>query len=179
MQMSVRHCLAVLLSGSAFVVSAASAQITEVKAPPATTIIEVDAAKPANYRISRTIFGSFLEPIGNSTYNGLWAEILENPSLEAGLWDAPHIRQMLEENPALARASNLGLPLPWEPLNPGEGNRYEIRQGDAANSWLYLRVLGLPGQLTGIRQEVYLPLHRTLSYRGSLYARHVSGPTRL
>src|SRR6201996_4623843 len=101
MQMSVRHCLAVLLSGSAFVVSAASAQITEVKAPPATTIIEVDAAKPANYRISRTIFGSFLEPIGNSTYNGLWAEILQNPSLESGLWSASNVERMVHDEPAL------------------------------------------------------------------------------
>lgn len=155
------------------------AQVTVDQPIPTVATVRVHADQPAGIEIPRTIFGSFLEPIGNSTYNGLWAEILQNPSLEAGLWDAPHVRQMLEGNPALARASNLGLPLSWEPLNPDEGNRYEIRQGDAANSWLYLRILGVPGEPTGIRQQVYLPVHRTLSYRGSLYARHVSGPAGL
>ena len=155
------------------------AQITVEQPIPAVATIRVHARQSAGAEIPRTLFGSFLEPIGNSTYNGLWAEILENPSLEAGLWDAGHVRQILESNPALARASDLGLPLPWEPLNPAQGNRYEIRNGDAANSWLYLRILGLPDQPTGIRQEVYLPVHRTLSYQGSLYARHVSGASGL
>lgn len=155
------------------------AQITVEQPIPSVATVRVHAGQPAGAAIPRTIFGSFLEPIGNSTYNGLWAEILENPSLEAGLWDTAHVARMVEEDPALARASNLGLPLPWEPLDAGEGNRYEIRYGDAANSRLYLRILGVPGQATGIRQQVYLPVHRTLSYRGSLYARHVSGPAGL
>ena len=175
--MSVRHCLAVLLSGSGFVVSAASAQITEVKVPPATTTIEVDAAKPANYRIPRTIFGSFLEPIGNSTYNGLWAEILQNPSLEENLWDTNHIATMVREEPSLTRASNLGLPLPWEPLNPRQGNRYEPHWGDAANSWRSLEVIGVPGEETGIKQMVYLPVQRELKYEGSLFGKHLDGPS--
>src|SRR5207237_5994879 len=42
------------------------------------TKIEIDARKAASYTIPRTIFGTFLEPIGNSTYNGLWAELLQN-----------------------------------------------------------------------------------------------------
>jgi alpha-N-arabinofuranosidase len=72
---------------------------------PAPVKIEVDAAQRANYQIPRTIFGSFLEPIGNSTYNGLWAEILQNPSFEENLWSAPAVVRMLRENPELARAS--------------------------------------------------------------------------
>lgn len=152
-------------------------QITVEQPIPAVANIHVDAAKSAGTEIPRTIFGSFLEPIGNSTYNGLWAGLLQNPSLEAGMWDAPHVRQMLEQNPALARASALGLPLPWEPLSAGEGNRYQILYGNAANSWRSLVVMGLPGTPTGIRQEVYLPVQRTLSYKGSLYARHISGPS--
>jgi hypothetical protein len=58
------------------------AQITVVKPVPARATIAVDAGKTAGAPIPRTIFGSFLEPIGNSTYNGLWAELLVNPSLE-------------------------------------------------------------------------------------------------
>ncbi|HEY6448066.1 MAG TPA: alpha-L-arabinofuranosidase C-terminal domain-containing protein [Acidobacteriaceae bacterium] len=164
----------VALSGTA-----ATAQVTVNQPIPRVATIRVDAAHSAGAEIPRTIFGTFLEPIGNSTYNGLWAEILENPSLEMGLWDANHIRQMLAADPALGRASDLDLPLPWEPLDYGEGNRYELRYGDAANSWMSLRILGVPGQPTGIRQQVYLPVQRTLAYNGSLYARHVSGPTGL
>ncbi len=42
-------------------------------------LIEVDAGKIL-HAIPRTIYGTFLEPIGNSTYGGLWAQILVNPS---------------------------------------------------------------------------------------------------
>lgn len=156
-----------------------TAQVVVDQPIPSVATIHVDAARSAGPAIPRSIFGSFLEPIGNSTYNGLWAEQLENPSLEMGLWDAGHIRQMMDERPELARASNLDLPLPWEPLNYGQGNRYELLSGDAANSWMALRIFGIPGEPTGIRQKVYLPVHRTLSYEGSLYARHRSGPAGL
>jgi alpha-L-arabinofuranosidase len=153
------------------------AQITVNQSIPATATIQVDASRTAGNAIPRTIFGSFLEPIGNSTYNGLWAEILQNPSLEAGLWSAGNVSRMLREEPALTRASELDLPVPWEPLDPNQGNRYELRYGNAANSWRSVVIMGVPGQPTGIRQKVYLPIHRTLEYKGSLYARHLSGPT--
>lgn len=157
----------------------AAAQITVDQPIPATATIQIDASQPAGSAIPRTIFGSFLEPIGNSTYNGLWAEILQNPSLESGMWSAGNVGRMLHEDPELARASSLGLPLPWEPLNPNQGNRYEPRYGDAANSFRSVVIMGVPGEPTGIRQKVYLPVHRTLEYKGSLYARHLSGPSGL
>lgn len=169
--------LGVLLYVSAS--SIVAAQITVHQPIPSVATIRVDASKRAGAEIPRTIFGSFLEPIGNSTYNGLWAEILRNPSLESGLWSAGRVSQMLREEPSLERASQLGLPLPWEPLNPNQGNRYELRYGDAANSWRSLVIMGVPGQPTGIRQQVYLPTHRTLEYKGSLYARHLSGASGL
>ena len=137
--------------------------------------IEVHANRKAPYTIPRTIFGTFLEPIGNSTYNGLWAEILQNPSLEENLWSAAAIARMLDEQPSLSLASHLGLPLPWEPLDPKQGNRYEPRWGDAANSWRSLVVFGVPGSETGIKQQVFLPVHRELRYKGSLYAKRLSG----
>ncbi len=137
--------------------------------------IEVDAGKRADYVMPRTIFGSFLEPIGNSTYNGLWAQVLQNPSFEENLWSAPEIARMIQDHPSLARASELGLPLPWEPLDERQGNRYEPRWGDAANSWRSLAIFGVPGAETGVRQEVFLPVHRELRYRGSIYVKHLSG----
>jgi alpha-N-arabinofuranosidase len=151
------------------------AQITVTGPIPQNVVIDVDAAKPVGEAIPRTIFGTFLEPIGNSTYNGLWAEILENPSFESGLWSSQKIADMLRERPELRRAGDVGLPLPWEPLDLAQGNRYELHYGAAANSFQSLQVFAVPGEATGIRQKVYLPVHRTLSYEGSFYAKHLSG----
>lgn len=106
--------------------------------------IEVHSSEVAGAFVPRTIFGTFLEPIGNAIYNGLWAEILENPSFEANLWNAAQISKMVQDRPSLARASELGLPLPWEPLNERQGARYEPRWNDAANSYRSLFVAGLP-----------------------------------
>ncbi len=138
--------------------------------------IHINAAKKASFSIPRTIFGSFLEPIGNSTYNGLWSEILQNPSFENGLWSAPRVAEMIRSEPSLVRASDLALPLPWEPLDPSLGNRYEPRRGDAANSQQSLAILGLPEHETGIKQKIFLPVHRELEYNGSIFVKHLSGP---
>jgi alpha-N-arabinofuranosidase len=149
-----------------------------IKEPiPKTATIEVNAAVVDSQQIPRTIFGTFLEPIGNSTYNGLWAELLQNPSFEAGLWSPEKIAEMLHDNPELRRSSDLALPLPWEPLDERQGNRYEMHYGEAANSWQSLRLFGVPGEPTGIKQKVYLPVHRTRDYVGSFYDRHISGDT--
>jgi len=154
-------------------------QVTVREPIPQTATIEVNAAQVGMQEIPRTIFGTFLEPIGNSTYNGLWAELLQNPSFEAGLWSPAQTERLLHDTPELRQASDLMLPLPWEPLDARQGNRYEIHLGDAANSWQSLRVFAVPGEPTGIKQKVYLPIHRTRDYVGSLYARHLSGDTNI
>ncbi len=140
--------------------------------------IDVDAAA-IEHAIPRTIYGTFLEPIGHSIYGGLWAQILENPSFEDNLWSAGRLRTMLAERPELVQSSNIGLPLPWEPLIPAQGWRYEPRWGDAANSARSLFIMAVPGAQTGVRQQVYLPVHRVLRFAGSLYAKPVSGPREL
>jgi alpha-N-arabinofuranosidase len=145
-----------------------------VLSAPADAVIEVDAAT-IRHDIPRTIYGTFLEPIGRSLYGGLWAQILENPSFEDNLWSARRIVQMTTQRPALVQSSNIGLPLPWEPLDPDQGWRYEPRWGDAANSARSLLIMALPGKQTGVRQEVFLPVHRVLKYQASLYAKPVSG----
>jgi alpha-L-arabinofuranosidase len=155
------------------------AQVTVTTPIPKTATIDVNAADVSKSEIPRSIFGTFLEPIGNSTYNGLWAELLQNPSLEAGLWSPHNIAEMLKENPELRHAGDLALPIPWEPLDGRQGNRYEVRYGEAANSWQSLRIYGLPDKATGIKQRVYLPVHRTRDYAGSFYAKHLSGDTNL
>ena len=117
-----------------------------------------------------------MEPIGNSIYGGLWAELLQNPSFEDNLWNAGTIQKMLSDEPQLARASQLGLPLPWEPLDAMQGNRYEPRWKDAANSYRSLFLMCLRDKQVGVRQRVFLPVHRMLKCVGSLYAKYESGP---
>ena len=145
----------------------------------AETIVRVDARKTASYAIPRTIFGTFLEPIGNSTYNGLWAELLQNPSFEDNLWDVKHVAEMVKADPELNRASEMGLPLPWEPLRYAQGSRYAPQWNDAANSYRSLLLMALPDKQTGIRQQVYLPVHRISHYVGSVYLKQVSGPAKV
>jgi alpha-N-arabinofuranosidase len=166
-------------SGCLIFVALAQICAAQDLAPAVETTITINAAKPAGWEIPRSIYGTFLEPIGNSIYNGLWAEVLQNPSFEADLWNPQQIADMLRESPELAQASNLGLPLPWEPLNPSQGARYAPERNDTANSSRSLLVMALPGEPTGIRQKVYLPVHRTLRYTGSVYLKLLSGPGRV
>jgi len=149
-----------------------------VRPTPAEVVVHVSAN--GTEVIPDTIFGSFLEPIGNSINNGIVAEILVNRSLEDGLWNHVNLENMFREQPELINSSNeTGIPLPWQPLNTAAGNRYELHVGDAANSWQSLEIMGQPNELTGIKQRVYLPVHRVLSYKVSLYAKHLSGPETL
>src|SRR6202000_412817 len=85
----------------------------------------------------------------------------------------------VRERPEPPPAPPLALPLPWEPLVSGQGNRYEPRWGDAANSSRSLEIMALPAGETGIRQRIYLPIQRTLEYDGSIWVKHLSGPEEL
>src|SRR5437588_4009598 len=165
-------CFLLCLSVSVVLTSVAQGPAKDATLEAAITI---DASKPASYKIPRTIFGTFLEPIGNSIYGGLWAELLQTPSFEDKLWSAAAIQKMTHDEPQLTRASELGLPLPWEPLDAKQGNRYEPRWIDAANSYRSLFLMGLPDKQVGVRQKVFLPVQRTLNYVGSLYAKYQSG----
>jgi alpha-L-arabinofuranosidase len=141
--------------------------------------VEVDPSKPARYKIPRTIFGTFLEPIGNSTYGGLWADLLENPSFEEGLWNAETLKKMLDERPTLIRSSEVGLPFPWEPLHYDQQNRYSSVWNDVANSHESLLVMGLPDGEVGVRQQVYLPIHRTRAFTGRTSLKLLAGPPKI
>jgi alpha-N-arabinofuranosidase len=77
------------------------------------------------------------------------------------------------------------LPLPWEPLRYAQGSRYAPQWNGAANSYRSLLLMALPDALpdkdkqTGIRQKVYLPVHRVSHYVGSVYLKPLSGPARV
>lgn len=153
-------------------------QITQGKPMPGKVTLHVAAA--GTEKIAPEVFGSFLEPIGNSINNGISAEILVNRSLEGGLWNHVNLENMFREEPELVASSNeTGIPIPWQSLNKAAGNRFELHVGHAANSWQSLEIMGQPHELTGIKQKVYLPVQRVRGYRVSLYAKHISGPTAL
>lgn len=156
-------------------VIAVHAQVSVSRPMPATVTVQVGAN--GKERVPVSIFGSFLEPIGDSINNGVVAEILVNGSVESGLWNHTNIENMFRDQPDLIESTNqTGIPLPWQPLSVAAGNRFELHVGDAANSWQSLEILGTPNEQTGIMQKVYLPVQRVLGYKVSLYVKHVSGP---
>jgi len=72
--------LGLWLAGSSRLV----AQMTESGAD-ANGPVHLRISAPSSTRvIPETLLGSFLEPIGHSTYGGLWADVVENPSFENG-----------------------------------------------------------------------------------------------
>jgi len=125
--------------------------------------------------IPANLFGSFLEPIGQSTYGGLWANVVQNPSFEEGLWSAENLETKWNSDAELRAASSLGLPMPWEPLYPAQGSRYAPLRGNAANSAQSILLMSLPDKEVGILEQVYLPIHRELKYTGSVWLKHVEG----
>ena len=170
---------ACLLAYASALTLAAHAQVTPGAPTPPVVSVMVHADQPGS-PVPATLFGSFLEPIGNSINNGVVAQILVNPSLESGLWNHVNLENMFREQPELiASSDDTGIPLPWQALNRAAGNRYKLLVGDAANGWQSLELMGFPGALTGIMQRVYLPVQRTLGYKVSFYAKHLSGPTQL
>ena len=171
-----------MLALSALLANAVLAQMTESSRPPAGQLVHIRVTRPAQSQpISPSLFSSFLEPIGHSTYGGLWAQILVNPSFEEGLWSAENLTEQLNAVPGLREASALGLPTPWEPLDPAQGARYAPVRGDSANAAQSMLLMSLPGKEVGLRQQIYLPTHRELTYNGTVWLRPVEGnvPVRL
>jgi alpha-N-arabinofuranosidase len=139
--------------------------------------IEIRAAEAAPFKIPRTVYGTFLEDIGNSIFGGVSAQLLDNPSLESYDASLGFLRNRFSE-PEFNRSSRDGLPLPWLPLRD-VGMRFEPRWGNAANSERYLFLMGIPGKEVGIRQAVYLPIEREREYEGVLFAIAHEGATEL
>ena len=167
-----------LLFSGASIGSLLSQSLTRyVNSEEADAVITVLPGQKARYRIPRTIYGTFLEHIGQSVFGGVSAQLLDNPSLEPYPASPENINKHFSA--ALFRQSTrFNLPLPWLPVRPA-GRRYEPRAGDAANSATYLYVMGLPGREVGIRQSIYLPTERELDYRGVLFASAAEGPVAL
>ena len=100
-----------------------AAQIISGRPTPAQVVVHVESK--GTQKVPDTLFGTFLEPIGNAINNGIAAEILVNRSLEDGLWNHVNLENMFREQPELISSSNeTGIPLPWQSLNTTAGNRF-------------------------------------------------------
>jgi len=177
-----------LLAGSL----AAQSLASYVRTDKPEAVIDIRAGQQSSFKIPRTVYGIYTENVGNEIYGGLAAQLLENPSLEDYHASLQAMNSRFADR-AFASSMNEGLPLPWQTLRD-VGKRYEsIFGGGAANSDRYIYMIGLPhpeskgikGRPTitteelGIRQGIYLPVHRELEYMGSLFASSVEGPVRL
>lgn len=171
-------CLLLLMSPVPGPAQAVQLMSTYVRSTAPEAQIEIDASKRSPLRIPRTLYGTFLEDIGQSIFGGVSAELLDNPSLES--YDAS--METLQERfsaPEFRLSTARGLPLPWLPIRMDDGWRYEPRWGHAANSDHYLYMMGLNGREVGIRQSVYLPIEREREYQGVLFALSTEGPLNL
>lgn len=165
--------LAGLSAGIAF--SQTISQYVESTDQAASISVRVD--HPASFHIPRTIYGTFLEHIGQSVFGGVSAELLDNPSLE--IYPAnPQIISSEFSAHIFQESTRLNVPLPWIPLRL-DGRRYEPRFGGAVNSNAYLYVMGLQGREVGIRQSIYVPTERQLDYEGVLFALASEGSVKL
>ena len=149
-------------------------------------VIDIRAGQQSSFKIPRTVYGIYTENVGNEIYGGLAAQILENPSLEDYHASIQAMSTRFSDR-AYAESMTEGLPLPWQTLR-NVGKRYEsIFGAGAANSDRYIYLIGLPHpepkgikgrpnvttEELGIRQGIYLPVHRELEYMGSLFASSV------
>jgi alpha-N-arabinofuranosidase len=162
---------------------AAGAPLVEFEeAAPAACRIEVRTAERAARPVSRYLYGKFTEHLWWNVYNGLWAQILKNPSFES--WeligeDWKRIPEWIrrhgfpERFPALRvpEASGGGVAPWWVPWGRAAGVNYSL-DGEAFNSERCQRMAASSVEGgAGIEQPVFLPLHRETRYRLALYAK--------
>ncbi len=171
-------CLYALTVFAAMDLPAAQSISQYVRSEKPDATITLDAAQVAPFRIPRTVFGTFLEDIGDSIFGGVSAQLLDNPSLETYPASLETLRERFSA-PQFAQSSRVGVPLPWLPLRSEDGWRYEPRWGNAANSSQYLYVMGRPDREVGIRQTVYLPVERELNYSGVFFAMSAISPAQI
>lgn len=162
--------------------SVAAPPIEFEEAGPGAARIEVRAAERAAQPVSRYLYGKFTEHLWWNVYNGLWAQILKNPSFES--WeligeDWKRIPEWIrrgdfpEAFPSLAipQAPGGGVAPWWLPWGKAAGVDYGL-DGDALNSEHCQRIAApsVEGG-AGIEQPIFLPLHRETTYQLAFYAK--------
>lgn len=115
-------------------------------APGHLTRIHINAARGAAAPIRQNVFGNFLEFLGGTIYENVWAQALLNPNLER-----------IEQGNTVPPAWDLNGAATW------------IEGG-----YLSPRCVRLGGDGL-LRQRIFLPVHRTRNYTVTLHARAPQG----
>ncbi|MDQ2733074.1 MAG: hypothetical protein M3Y56_15580, partial [Armatimonadota bacterium] len=112
-------------------------------APGGITQIHINAGHTAPWTIQQNIFGNFLEHLGNVVYGGVWADALHNPNLE--------------------KVDDRDTEPQW----------WDVKGSAAWQEGGYLspRCVRLSGTDGTLLQRIFLPVHRTRRFTGTLYAR--------
>lgn len=145
----------------------------------------IDLSRVSDYRVSERLFGKFTENLGANVYGGFWAQILDNPSLEPVSVCRNENNYAWHEFINLKNLTGLDLPDPYEVKNlpyrwfrwNGEACSYQLRD-DACNTshslFLETKDASSSSPDAGIRQPVFLPIHRVKKYRISLYVKQAT-----
>jgi len=124
-------------SGACFLLAgglAAQSLSSYVRTDKPEAVVDIRAGQQSSFKIPRTAFGIYTE---KAVFEGLSAQLLENPSLEDYYSYLPVLNTRFSDR-AFADSLTMGLPLPWQALRD-VGKRYEARFGaGAANSNRYL-----------------------------------------
>jgi len=142
--------------------------------------VHLYADEKAEKPISRYLYGKFTEHLGRNIYGGMWAQVLQNPGFEGWhFWgsDKANIERRLRhyaermDMPDIMDSYRRGI-APWW-LAYGQGDvKYELDK-NSFNSELAqkIQVSSLESPQAGVRQVIFLPLHREKDYELSFYAR--------
>ena len=172
-------------SGCASRVAKSSSMFRFVETQDMAAEATIQLRRVSDYRVSERLFGKFTENIGENIYGGFSAQILDNPSLEPVSVCRGEDNYAWHEFINIKKLTGLDLPGPYEVKNlpyrwfrwNGDACSYQLRD-DACNTShsLFMETNDAPSssQAAGIRQPVFLPLHREKKYRISLYVKQVT-----
>ncbi|MBM3213232.1 hypothetical protein FJZ33_13515, partial [Candidatus Poribacteria bacterium] len=142
--------------------------------------INIHAKEKSKNPVSRYLYGKFTEHLGRNIYNGMWAQILQNPGFEGWhFWGSNYEDMSLRMKHFAERLGmtdvmdsyNRGIAPWWLLYGRGQVN-YELDE-ESFNSQLAQKITAksLESPQVGLRQVVFLPTHREKNYDFSLYAR--------
>jgi alpha-N-arabinofuranosidase len=124
--------------------------------------IEILAGEKAKTPVSRMLYGKFTEHLGANVYNGAWAQILRNTGFEPGdYFGRPHATYPQIE----------GVAFTWESYGKGDVTYSLSTDHINSDTSQSIEVRKLDSPEVGIRQKVFLPLHRTNKFELSLWVK--------
>ena len=142
--------------------------------------IHLYTSEKADEPVSRYLYGKFTEHLGRNIYGGMWAQVLYNPGFEGWhFWgsDFADIQRRMRHYaerlgaPDIMESYDRGIAPWWLAYGRGDVD-YELDTNSFnSESAQKITVKSLESRQAGIRQIVFLPLHREEDYELSFYAR--------